>query len=103
MKKLVFVLILQLYNTPQISAQPDTLYDVFPLAKWNQYNYDYQFIDSIYYNFGGLETTQKDSGQISYLIIDSTFLDDKIEWLIERKINLLENLSIINLDLTQLI
>ena len=89
MKKLVLfsVLILQLYNPLQISSQTDLLYDVFPLAKWNQYNYNYQFSDTLLY-FGTVESAQNDSGIISYLIIDSTLINNNVEWLVERSIYL---------------
>ncbi len=95
MKKLILVLILQLYNTPQISAQPDTLYDVFPLAKWNQYNYNYHFSDTLLY-FGTVEYAQNDSGIVSYLIIDSTLINNKVEWLVERSISLQRHIVRVN-------
>ncbi|MFA5803478.1 MAG: T9SS type A sorting domain-containing protein [Melioribacteraceae bacterium] len=75
-------------NNRQLDSEE--VYDVFPLAKWNQYNYNYQFSDTTLWLFA-FESAFSDSGTISYLIIDSTFRDNKIEWLVERNINLLRH------------
>ena len=65
-------------------------YDLFSLAKGNNYKYNYQYSDSIFHIGDGLVTLQIDSGIILYSIIDSSFMGDRIEWLVERNIELLE-------------
>ncbi|MCK9426278.1 MAG: T9SS type A sorting domain-containing protein [Ignavibacteriaceae bacterium] len=88
---LVVIYILFLGNSFAQNNKQSTseeFYDVFPLAKWNQYNYNFEFSDTTYW-VGIFESAQNDSGTISYLIIDSTLLCNKIEWLVERNTNIL--------------
>ncbi|MBK7630786.1 MAG: T9SS type A sorting domain-containing protein [Ignavibacteriales bacterium] len=93
MKKLVLVsvLLIQFYTTSNIIAQTNALYDIFPLAKWNKYTYNYLFTDSTYY-VGSFESFQQDSGRINYTIIDSVNFVSRIEWTVEQEIDLTERI-----------
>ena len=83
MKKFVLflVLILQFSNTPQILAQPDTLYDVFPLQKNLYYKYDYQ------HSHDALSGSPIDvSGTIDLRILDYYTVGDTLKiWQVEEK------------------
>jgi photosystem II stability/assembly factor-like uncharacterized protein len=79
------------FNQDTILFDYQHSYDLFPLGIGNEYTYSYQFSDSTYW-VGIFESTQDDSGTISYKIIDSTLIMNKIEWLVERSVNLLRHL-----------
>jgi len=89
---IAFTLLLISPLAPQniVQYQNLELYDVFPLAKWNQYNYNYQFSDTTYY-VGAFEYAQNDSGTIEFLITDSTLVGNNIEWLVEQRKHLVRH------------
>ena len=74
-------------NTVRVGTNTDELYDLFPIAKRNQYNYNYLYSDTTYY-VGSLEYIQNDVGTISYSIIDSSNTGNQVDWLVAQKINL---------------
>ena len=78
---------IRISNTARAGTNIEDLYDLFPLAKGNQYNYNYQYSDTTYY-VGSLEYIQNDSGKISYTITNSTITENKVDWLVVQKLNL---------------
>jgi len=81
---------IRISNTARVGTNVDELYDLFPIRKGNQYNYNYHYSGTTYH-VGSLEYIQNDDGIISYSIIDSTFTGNKVDWLVNQKINLLRN------------
>ncbi len=88
MKKSTFILLIIFYPfcLKSVLAQAELLYDVFQLAKWNEYTFGYEYLDSYsHYIFG--TTITKDSGLVKYLITDSTLNSDRIDWAVRREVD----------------
>ena len=81
---------IRISNTARVGTNLEDLYDLFPITKGNQYNYNYQYSFATY-GPGSPNYTQDDSGKISYSIIDSTITGNKVEWLVEQRINILRH------------
>ena len=79
-------------NIARVPTKTGELYDLFPIAIGNRYVYNYQFIDTAYY-LGGYEYIQNDTGKISYAIIDSTIINNGVDWSVEQKIDLIRKIT----------
>ena len=88
---------IRISNTARAVINIQELYDLFPIAKGNQYNYNYQYVDTTYH-VGSLEYIQNDSGKISYSIIDSTITGNKVDWLVAQKMDLLRHYTTYETD-----
>ncbi len=84
MKKSVLLYLLIFIFSQMLFAQPDSLYDLFPLTKGMQYTYTYQFIDTLYH-VSDLVSMRNDSGSVNYTIKDSILNGNEINWLVEQK------------------
>lgn len=89
---------LAIYDT----VKADKNYDLFPLAKGNKYKYSYQYSDTEYY-VSIFDYIKNDFGKILYIIRDSTLKGNKIEWLVEQRIDLLRHYITSNIDTLYLI
>lgn len=78
---------MKILSNDRASANTEEPYDLFPIAKGNKYIYNYRY-SLTSYEVGNLDVMQNDSGKIFYTIIDSTLEGNKIDWLVEQKVDL---------------
>ena len=65
------------------SAQAPSTKDVFPLSIGNSWKYSYQFLNSDIGNSDG--SNQRDSGTISFVVMDSSSTIDTVLWKIQNQ------------------